>query len=108
MSIPICYAMTGNFNSFKIRPTQLVCGTHLLIHLGAKSLDLSWQVDDFKRICHSWEKYNPELSALHIDHIRRQAIYPILTSQEQTDLYFSVSNYPMMSSEKAKSSRHVH
>lgn len=30
--------------------------------LAAKSLDLSFQVNDFKALCHSWEKYKDELS----------------------------------------------
>jgi poly(A) polymerase len=43
----------------------------LLIRAGAKSLDLSWQVEEFKRICTSWDKYNQELNALNVMHTRK-------------------------------------
>ncbi|TAQ85687.1 hypothetical protein B7494_g5988 [Chlorociboria aeruginascens] len=37
---------------------------------GAKSLDLSWQVEDFKRMCTSWEKHDKEHNALNVAHTR--------------------------------------
>ncbi|TVY46581.1 Poly(A) polymerase [Lachnellula occidentalis] len=37
---------------------------------GAKSLDLSWQVDNFKRLCMGWEKHDPELNALNVIHTK--------------------------------------
>jgi hypothetical protein len=39
--------------------------------LGAKSLDLSYQVDDFKRVCFGWDKHDKELNALHIGNTRK-------------------------------------
>lgn len=39
--------------------------------IGAKSLDLAWQVDDFKRKCTGWEKYDRELNALNVTHTRK-------------------------------------
>lgn len=38
---------------------------------GAKSLDLSYQVDDLKYRCTSWDKYNDSLNALNIVHTRK-------------------------------------
>ncbi|OBT81460.1 hypothetical protein VE02_09980 [Pseudogymnoascus sp. 03VT05] len=37
---------------------------------GARSLDLSYQVDDFKYRCTSWDKYDDSLNALNIVHTR--------------------------------------
>lgn len=38
---------------------------------GAKSLDLSWQVDEFKRLCTTLsDKYNPEINALAVAHVK--------------------------------------
>ncbi|ESZ93790.1 hypothetical protein SBOR_5819 [Sclerotinia borealis F-4128] len=37
---------------------------------GAKSLDLAWCVDEFKRICRGWDKYNEELNTLSVIHTR--------------------------------------
>ncbi|KAH8200240.1 hypothetical protein TruAng_005576 [Truncatella angustata] len=37
---------------------------------GAKSLDLSFQVNEFKDLCHGWDKYKPELNFLSIQHVR--------------------------------------
>ncbi|CAN8096517.1 unnamed protein product [Discula destructiva] len=40
---------------------------------GAKSLDLSYEVKEFKNLCFNWEKYNAELSdscSLSIQHVR--------------------------------------
>jgi poly(A) polymerase len=39
---------------------------------GAKSLDLSYQVNDFKKRCTEWEKYNEHLNALNVAHTRKQ------------------------------------
>jgi len=47
---------------------------HLLFQLttlGAKSLDLSWQIDEFKRKCVSWDKYDVELNALNFMHTKK-------------------------------------
>ncbi|ETS76059.1 hypothetical protein PFICI_13003 [Pestalotiopsis fici W106-1] len=37
---------------------------------GAKSLDLSFQVNEFKDLCFSWDKYQAELNFLSIQHVR--------------------------------------
>ncbi|KAI3337628.1 Poly(A) polymerase [Xylariaceae sp. AK1471] len=37
---------------------------------GAKSLDLSYQVNSFKQMCSEWEKYNAELNFLSIQHVK--------------------------------------
>jgi poly(A) polymerase len=40
----------------------------------AKSLDLSYQVDDFKALCTQWQKYQDELSqvvSLNIGNVRK-------------------------------------
>lgn len=41
---------------------------------GAKSLDLSYQVDEFKVLCTSWKKYEDELRplvSLGVQHVRK-------------------------------------
>lgn len=38
---------------------------------GARSLDLSYQVDDFKYRCTSWDKHDDSLNALNIVHTRK-------------------------------------
>lgn len=54
---------------------------------GARSLDLSYQVDDFKYRCTSWDKHDDSLNALNIVHTRKYVLppphpygYAILTS----------------------------
>ncbi|GAP89994.1 putative poly polymerase [Rosellinia necatrix] len=37
---------------------------------GAKSLDLSYQVNAFKQMCSEWEKYSAELNCLSVQHVR--------------------------------------
>ncbi|TDZ29248.1 Poly(A) polymerase pla1 [Colletotrichum spinosum] len=37
---------------------------------GAKSLDLSYQVDNFKSLCTSWDKYEADLNSLTVQHVR--------------------------------------
>ncbi|KAI0122194.1 Poly(A) polymerase [Daldinia grandis] len=37
---------------------------------GAKSLDLSFQVNTFKDLCSQWEKYEPSLNHLSIQHVK--------------------------------------
>lgn len=41
---------------------------------GAKSLDLSYEVDDFKTLCTSWQKYEDELKdsvSIGVQHVRK-------------------------------------
>ncbi|CCF47226.1 hypothetical protein CH063_04087 [Colletotrichum higginsianum] len=42
----------------------------LTLSEGAKSLDLSYQVDNFKSLCTTWEKYDPTLNCLAVQHVR--------------------------------------
>ncbi|CAK7565341.1 MAG: polynucleotide adenylyltransferase [Sporothrix epigloea] len=57
-------------------PTNVYTLTHYIgIELveGAKSLDLSYQVDEFKELCFAWDKYREKLSKtckLSIQHVR--------------------------------------
>ncbi|KAI1847801.1 hypothetical protein JX265_009229 [Neoarthrinium moseri] len=37
---------------------------------GAKSLDLSYQVNEFKDLCHGWDKYKADLNFLSVQHVR--------------------------------------
>ncbi|KAF4637899.1 hypothetical protein G7Y89_g191 [Cudoniella acicularis] len=50
--------------------TRNASAAQLLIELGAKSLDLSDQVLKFKKLCTAWDKYDHELNALNIAHIK--------------------------------------
>ncbi|CAK7203434.1 polynucleotide adenylyltransferase [Sporothrix eucalyptigena] len=58
------------------KPTEVYTLTHYIgIELveGAKSLDLSYQVDEFKELCFAWDKYKEKLSKtckLSIQHVR--------------------------------------
>lgn len=41
---------------------------------GAKSLDLSYEVNEFKSICFAWDKYDKELQhtcAVSVQHVRK-------------------------------------
>jgi len=38
---------------------------------GGKQLDISWQTQEFKKICFGWTQYNEELNALEIVHTRK-------------------------------------
>jgi hypothetical protein len=44
---------------------------NLLISLGAKSLDLQWQVEDFKKHTRDWELYDAEVNHLSVVNIRK-------------------------------------
>ncbi|KAF3806470.1 Poly(A) polymerase pla1, partial [Colletotrichum gloeosporioides] len=53
--------------------TDVYTTTHyigLTLSEGAKSLDLSYQVDNFKSLCTSWDKYEPALNSLTVQHVR--------------------------------------
>ncbi|KAE8451181.1 hypothetical protein EG329_004345 [Mollisiaceae sp. DMI_Dod_QoI] len=60
---------TGEENVTMVYTTTDYIGLEL--HEGAKSLDLAWQVDEFKNLCGSWDGYNHNTSALHVGHARR-------------------------------------
>jgi poly(A) polymerase len=46
----------------------------LELHEGAKSLDLSWEVDTFKAMCKGWSEYKEELNAINISNIRNVSL----------------------------------
>jgi len=39
--------------------------------IGAKSLDLSFQVEDFKLLCTSWAKCEPDLNSVSVQHVKK-------------------------------------
>ncbi len=56
--------------------TSIIYAEHLyrfvtLTQAGAKSLDLSWDVDSFRLKCTRWDKYDKEASALNVIHTRK-------------------------------------
>ncbi|PTB35404.1 uncharacterized protein TrAFT101_011281 [Trichoderma asperellum] len=57
-------------------PVEVFTTTHYIgleLEEGAKSLDLSYQVDEFKVLCTSWKKYQEELQpsvSLGVQHVR--------------------------------------
>ncbi|KAI0399586.1 Poly(A) polymerase central domain-containing protein [Xylaria palmicola] len=55
------------------QPTRIHTTTHYIgleLAEGAKSLDLSYQVNTFKQMCSEWEKFSAELNALSVQHVR--------------------------------------
>ncbi|OHF00585.1 hypothetical protein CORC01_04124 [Colletotrichum orchidophilum] len=53
--------------------TDVFTTTHyigLTLSEGAKSLDLSYQVENFKSLCTTWEKYDSNLNSLNVQHVR--------------------------------------
>lgn len=61
-------------------PGTLSVSLHLLIRIpnpnlnllpGAKSLDLSYQVNTFKQMCGEWEKFDAELNFLSVQHVKK-------------------------------------
>ncbi|KAH7354069.1 Poly(A) polymerase pla1 [Plectosphaerella cucumerina] len=60
-------------NSDASSPAEVFTTTHyigLQLKEGAKSLDLSYQVDNFKQLCTQWDKYEASLNHLSIQHVR--------------------------------------
>ncbi|KAI0199969.1 Poly(A) polymerase central domain-containing protein [Astrocystis sublimbata] len=49
-----------------VRPNQ-----NLNLAPGAKSLDLSYQVNTFKQMCSEWEKYSGRLNSLSVQHVKK-------------------------------------
>ena len=43
---------------------------------GPKSLDLSYQVDEFKNLCTKWDKFDDKLNALSVQHVSRYTAHP--------------------------------
>ncbi|KAI0118606.1 Poly(A) polymerase central domain-containing protein [Nemania sp. FL0031] len=55
------------------KPTRMYTTTHYIgleLAEGAKSLDLSYQVNTFKQMCTEWEKYSTELNFLSVQHVK--------------------------------------
>jgi poly(A) polymerase len=65
--LQIFYVVTGTFEA----PHGPASAAHLLMYLGAKSLDLTWQVSEFRNACTNWPKYDAELNALNVIHTRK-------------------------------------
>ncbi|OAQ68243.1 poly(A) polymerase [Pochonia chlamydosporia 170] len=65
-----------NNNSEATGPTEVFTTTHYIgleLEEAAKSLDLSYQVDEFKILCTQWQKYQDELKPLvsiGVQHVR--------------------------------------
>ncbi|TGJ84641.1 hypothetical protein E0Z10_g4092 [Xylaria hypoxylon] len=56
-----------------IQPRRTYTTTHYIgleLAEGAKSLDLSYQVNTFKQMCSEWEKYSAELNFLSVQHVK--------------------------------------
>ncbi|KAI1435737.1 Poly(A) polymerase central domain-containing protein [Xylaria sp. CBS 124048] len=54
-------------------PTRIYTTTHYIgleLAEGAKSLDLSYQVNTFKQMCSEWEKFSRDLNCLSIQHVK--------------------------------------
>jgi hypothetical protein len=74
--VSTCYVAKRKPLHWSRQKLEFAPDAQLLIYLGAKSLDLSFQVDDFKRKCTNWEKYDAELNALNVNHTRRLVSHP--------------------------------
>jgi poly(A) polymerase len=54
--------------------TEIYTTTHYIgleLRPGSKAINLAHEVGEFKTLCHGWDKFNPELNALSVQHIRR-------------------------------------
>lgn len=52
----------------------MILNVRTVDNTGAKSLDLSYEVNEFKKLCHNWDKYVDGLNetcALSIQHVRK-------------------------------------
>jgi len=47
---------------------------YLLTCAGATSLDLAAAVDEFKKICTTWDKYNAEMNYLHVIRTKKSVV----------------------------------
>ncbi|KAJ8107887.1 hypothetical protein ONZ43_g6594 [Nemania bipapillata] len=55
------------------KPGRIYTTTHYIgleLAEGAKSLDLSYQVNTFKQMCSEWDKYSTELNFLSVQHVK--------------------------------------
>ncbi|KAJ2974466.1 hypothetical protein NUW58_g8649 [Xylaria curta] len=56
-----------------VQPRRTFTTTHYIgleLAEGAKSLDLSYQVNTFKQMCSEWEKFSAELNSLSVQHVK--------------------------------------
>ncbi|KAI1184444.1 Poly(A) polymerase central domain-containing protein [Nemania serpens] len=56
-----------------VLPKRIYTATHYIgleLAEGAKTLDLSYQVNAFKQMCSEWDKYSSELNFLSIQHVK--------------------------------------
>jgi hypothetical protein len=65
--VSTCYIMTGQSRD----PSELPPSAQPLIQIGAKSLDLAWEVNDFKTHTIDWEMFDDALNALCVVHTRK-------------------------------------
>lgn len=72
---------------------------------GQKSLDLSYQVEDFKNLCTRWDKYNPELNALSIVHTKKSVIFRLVKTRTK---FVVVTIFLTMYLGKEKKHQYVH
>lgn len=107
MNISICYVLKRKPLPWSRQKTKFAPDAQLLIHLGAKSLDLSFQVDDFKRKCTNWEKYDPELNALNVIHTKKLVSHSSLSLGGRTNA-LQVVTFPTTYSKTAKRNPFVH
>jgi len=49
---------------------------------GAKSLDLSYQVDEFKDLCYGWKECKPEYNSISITHLRAYVFLSLASRPE--------------------------
>ncbi|KAH8910010.1 Poly(A) polymerase [Coniochaeta sp. PMI_546] len=57
----------------KSNGTEVFTTSHyigLVLAQGAKSLDLSFQVNEFKDLCYGWKEFKPEFNSLSVHHMR--------------------------------------
>lgn len=40
---------------------------------GAKNLDISWPIQDFRRLCTEWESFDNDVHSIQIKHVREYA-----------------------------------
>ncbi|ORY69909.1 Poly(A) polymerase pla1 [Pseudomassariella vexata] len=56
-----------------IKESKVYTTTHYIgleLAEGAKSLDLSFQVNEYKDLCHAWDKYDSKLNFLSVQHVK--------------------------------------
>ncbi|KAI0178231.1 Poly(A) polymerase central domain-containing protein [Pestalotiopsis sp. NC0098] len=62
-----------DLNDLPVQSDKVFTTTHYIgleLSEGAKSLDLSFQVNEFKDLCYGWDKYKAGMNFLSIQHVR--------------------------------------